>query len=72
MRDELAAKIKEYVSNRIKWEIEMGEEEQHDGRNNRLKLNDKVARWKYRLIRIEQQINFFIDNLKAVDLPINR
>ena len=64
--------IKKYVSERIQREIAMGEEEQHDGRNGRLKLNDKVARWKHRLIRIEQQINFFIDNLKAEDLPINR
>lgn len=54
--------IKNYIVERIKHEIEMGERDFRAGRH------EKYMQWKPRLIRIRDQIIYFIDNLK--DSPV--
>ena len=53
--------IKEYIGVRIDREIRMGEVEQKNQKGD-LILNDKVSRWKQRLIRLKAQLLFFCDN----------
>lgn len=55
--------IKKYIGGRIAIEIIRGEEEKKSDKG-RILLNDKVSRWKQRLIRINQQL------LNFCDLPV--